>query len=236
MYNVEKYVEQSLRSVLDQQFKDFELIVVDDASSDNSIAIVERFVKSDARIKLIRHEYNQGQGVARNTGVVYACGKYIYFFDSDDLLMPHTFEVLHRAAEQTGAEVVHSTSWFETNEKDDGTFEPRPEYHHSPINSNAWLTRGIALNFSVARKHFFALMHRFYNNFVLRCYKSEELTGDDLINYLVRGMRPMFGESADLAAYFLQGYAMQKVAKENQQRQFFEFLHNHHSSLFPPQK
>ena len=126
VYNVEKYIEQSLRSVLAQQFKDFELIVVDDASPDNSIEIVERLAKSDARIKIVRHEFNRGLGAARNTGMLYARGKYIAFVDSDDLLIENALEIFHRTAEETDAEVVHCTSRLHRFEKADGTFDYDP--------------------------------------------------------------------------------------------------------------
>ena len=126
VYNVERYVESSVRSVLDQTFGDFELIVVDDASPDNSIEIVERLAKSDARIKIVRHEFNRGLGAARNTGMLYARGKYIAFVDSDDLLIENALEIFHRTAEETDAEVVRCTSRLHRFEKADGTFDYDP--------------------------------------------------------------------------------------------------------------
>ena len=112
--NVEPYVEQSMGSVLEQTLKDFELIIVDDGSTDRTLEICQRLASQDGRIKLFRQEKNQGQGVARNVGMTKARGKYIYFFDSDDILLPHALELLHNTAENTNAEVVHTTKHFST--------------------------------------------------------------------------------------------------------------------------
>ena len=114
MYNVEKYVEDSIRSVLGQTFSDFEIIIVDDCSTDGSYEICRRLSHEDSRIKLFRHEKNEGQGSARNMGMKKAHGKYIYFFDSDDILLPNALDILYGTAEKTGAEVVHTTRHFST--------------------------------------------------------------------------------------------------------------------------
>ena len=124
MYNVERYVEESIKSVLNQRFSDFELIIIDDCSTDGSYEICRRLASQDGRIKLFRQEKNQGQGVARNVGMAKARGKYIYFFDSDDILLPNSLELLYNAAETSGADVVNSSSWFEQAETDVGVFEP----------------------------------------------------------------------------------------------------------------
>lgn len=91
VYNVEAYLAQCLDSLLDQSFGDFELIAVDDGSSDGSAAILEKYAASDKRLKIIC-QANAGLGAARNRGLDVARGKYVYFMDSDDLLQPNTFE------------------------------------------------------------------------------------------------------------------------------------------------
>lgn len=132
VYKVELYVEQCVRSILDQTFRDFELIIVDDATPDRSIEICQRFVEVDPRVKIIRHRFNQGVGAARNTGIIQARGKYIYFMDSDDELLPNAFEVLHRAAEETGADVVHSTSFINRYESEPGVFKEQTDIAIDP--------------------------------------------------------------------------------------------------------
>lgn len=85
IYNVEQYLPKTLVNVLDQSFKKFELILVDDGSTDNSGKICDEFAYNDSRIKVI-HQENAGVSAARNTGIKVALGKYIGFVDSDDLI------------------------------------------------------------------------------------------------------------------------------------------------------
>ena len=105
-----------------QTFPDFELIVVDDASPDGSYDICQQFAQSDARIKIVRHKFNRGLSEARNTGMSYARGEYLYFVDSDDMILPNALEVLYRAAKESGADVVHSTCILVRNEESPGVF------------------------------------------------------------------------------------------------------------------
>lgn len=83
VYNVEKYIDKCISSILEQSFKDFELILVDDGSPDNCPAICDSYAKKDSRVKVI-HKQNGGASSARNKGLESANGKYILFIDSDD--------------------------------------------------------------------------------------------------------------------------------------------------------
>ena len=82
-YNVEKYLEAAMESVINQTFSDIEIICVNDGSADNSLQILENYAKQDDRIKLINQQ-NQGVSVARNNGIAAATGEYIMFLDPDD--------------------------------------------------------------------------------------------------------------------------------------------------------
>ena len=81
-YNRAHLLKRAIQSVLNQTYQDFELIVVDDASNDNTEEVVKEL--RDEKIKYIRHRENSGAGVARNTGIRTALGRYIAFQDSDD--------------------------------------------------------------------------------------------------------------------------------------------------------
>ncbi|GIU51727.1 hypothetical protein TUM4438_42350 [Shewanella sairae] len=83
VYNVALFVEDAIQSVLDQSFENFELIIINDYSKDNSLALCQRY--NDARIKIISHQHNQGLSSARNTGIRHALGQYVAFIDSDDM-------------------------------------------------------------------------------------------------------------------------------------------------------
>ncbi|PTB33407.1 glycosyltransferase family 2 protein [Photobacterium phosphoreum] len=87
IYNEEKYLRDSLQSVVDQHFDDFEVLMVNDGSQDNSANICKDFIKIDHRFKLIEQK-NRGLSGARNTGIRHAKGKFIAFLDSDDLWHP----------------------------------------------------------------------------------------------------------------------------------------------------
>lgn len=84
-HNSEKFISQTIQSVQKQSYLNWEMIIVDDFSSDKTIEIVDSFILKDKRIKLIKLEKNSGTGEARNTAIEFATGKYIAFLDSDDL-------------------------------------------------------------------------------------------------------------------------------------------------------
>ena len=84
VYNVEKYLKRAVESVLNQSYKNFEIILINDCSSDGSQAICSEYCEKDPRISLINHSKNKGVSAARNTGYLAANGEYIWFMDSDD--------------------------------------------------------------------------------------------------------------------------------------------------------
>ena len=84
-HNAEKFISQTIQSVLKQSYFNWEMIIVDDFSSDKTTDIVDSFILKDKRIKLIKLEKNSGAGEARNTAIEFTKGKYIAFLDSDDL-------------------------------------------------------------------------------------------------------------------------------------------------------
>lgn len=111
MYNVEKYLSLCISSILNQTFKDFELILIDDCSTDNTLKVAESF--SDSRIRILRNEKNSGApGAVRNIGIDAAQGEYIVFCDSDDAILPEELEVFFNTAEKNNADIVNTTKWY----------------------------------------------------------------------------------------------------------------------------
>src|SRR5512143_290483 len=109
-YNAARFSEGTLRSVLAQTHRELEVIVVDDASTDDSAALVERVAGSDPRVKLLRRTRNAGTpGAPRNEGVAAARGEWIAFLDADDLWHPRKLELQLRALREHGAQMC-STS------------------------------------------------------------------------------------------------------------------------------
>jgi glycosyltransferase involved in cell wall biosynthesis len=92
VYNAEKYLEKAVASILGQSCVDFELIMVDDGSTDGSSAMLESFRQKDARVIVQKHPQNQGIAVALNSGLALARGRYIARMDADDISLPDRFE------------------------------------------------------------------------------------------------------------------------------------------------
>ena len=94
VYNVAKYIERCLLSVLNQTWPDLEVILVNDCTPDNSMEIVRRVVASHPRgavVRCLEHEENRGLSAARNTGISASVGDYLYFLDSDDYISARAF-------------------------------------------------------------------------------------------------------------------------------------------------
>jgi len=85
-YNKEKYIAETINSLINQTFEDWELIIVDDNSTDNTTNIIEEFIQKDARIKLFRNEINKGANYSRNFALNKSLGDYVIYLDADDVL------------------------------------------------------------------------------------------------------------------------------------------------------
>lgn len=91
-YNCEKFIEETVNSVINQTYGNWELLIVDDCSTDNSVEIIRKFCALDERIKLFVNEKNSGAAASRNRAMREATGKWIAFLDSDDLWLPEKLE------------------------------------------------------------------------------------------------------------------------------------------------
>ncbi len=107
VYNVEKYLERCINSLINQSLKDIEIILVDDSSTDSSPQICDILANKDFRIKVI-HKENEGAGMARNTALQLATGEYIGFVDSDDYIDIDMFKALYEKAEKYNSDLVMS--------------------------------------------------------------------------------------------------------------------------------
>lgn len=101
VYNVEKYFSRCLDSILNQTFQDFEILIVNDLTPDNSIKIAETFAEQDKRIRILHNDENSGAGWSRMVGYTNAKGEYITFCDPDDYLPKNALEVLYTAMIET---------------------------------------------------------------------------------------------------------------------------------------
>lgn len=124
VYNVEKYLKEAIEASTNQTYKNLEIILVDDGSTDSSGKICDEYAKIDSRIKVI-HQENKGLSGARNTGLDNATGKYIMFSDSDDTFELDACEKLYNFIEKTDADYVVGNY---TNMDEDGTKWEKPVF------------------------------------------------------------------------------------------------------------
>lgn len=121
VYNSLGFIEKTLESVLNQTFRNFEIIVVDDNSSDRSYEILKRISKKDHRVRIFRNDQNHGVAQTRNRGIELARGKYIALLDSDDIWLPEKLERQIAFMQEKGCSLTYCSYGF--TDKNDNTIE-----------------------------------------------------------------------------------------------------------------
>lgn len=123
VYNREKLVEECLDSLIAQTYKNLEIILIDDGSTDNTLNICKKYANNDSRFKIIELSH-KGVSSARNTGLDAAQGEYIFFIDSDDVIHPLLLEALYHSMKENNAEIagspllnVSENKWYKVKEK-----------------------------------------------------------------------------------------------------------------------
>lgn len=112
IYNTEKYLGKCIDSILNQTYRDYELILVDDGSTDRSPAICDYYAGKDQRIKVI-HKKNRGVMCARKAGLMVSCGEYISFVDSDDWMEPDFYSIFMNCCQSTQADIIVASGYQE---------------------------------------------------------------------------------------------------------------------------
>ena len=105
-YNDEKYIAEAIESILNQTYKNFELIIIDDCSKDDNWKIISEYAKKDKRIKAYRNEKNRGISYNLNLAIKKAKGEYIARMDGDDTCTSDRFEIEIKELERTGADLI----------------------------------------------------------------------------------------------------------------------------------
>lgn len=123
VYNVENYISRCIKSIQEQTYKDFEVLIIDDESQDKSIEIVKKLIKNDPRFKIISQK-NRGLGGARNTGIRKANGEYLFFLDSDDYIENDTFSSLINYIYKYEVDIV-VFDYFRVDENGNKLFSPK---------------------------------------------------------------------------------------------------------------
>ena len=148
IYNVEKYIERCVRSLFEQTLDNIEYIFVDDGSPDQSMVIVRQLIKEykdkDLTIKIVTHKQNKGLPSARNSGLAYATGDYIFHCDSDDWMEKDAMEKMFQAAQNAKADIVWC-DWFLSFRNNERTM--RQKGNETPIDCiKAMLAGGMKYN------------------------------------------------------------------------------------------
>lgn len=175
VYNVEKYLSQTLGYITGQTLREIEVICVDDGSTDSSREILKDWREKDARIQILTQQ-NQYAGVARNRGLERAVGKYVIFWDSDDIFEPEALEVLYKKAEKEEADICICAA------------RRYDEQHNTFIASDAYLNKKILPEKNVFNKtdlthHIFSLATNVPWN---KLYRREFLTKHGLEYQAIR--------------------------------------------------
>lgn len=153
-YNAEKYVGESIQSILDQSFKDFEFIIIDDCSKDKTWEIINDFAKKDDRIVVFKNEKNLGIAENRNKLISKANGKYVVWQDADDISLPERIEHQYNFME-SHLDVGISGGWLQFfNEKGNITIQKYDSNDHN-LRKNIFKFSPIAQPASVIRKEVF---------------------------------------------------------------------------------
>lgn len=137
VYNCEKYLEECLESLCSQTYKNTEIICVDDGSTDSSVDLLKSIAEKDSRVKILSQK-NAGAGAARNYGLSVAKGKYIYFFDADDIAVNNLLELAYNRAQETDADIVAFNGYTFTND-DISTKKIKPGYNKNVLGDSSYV-------------------------------------------------------------------------------------------------
>ena len=179
VYNTENYLNDCLASVQSQTLSDIEVLIINDETPDNSMAIAQKYAEEDSRFSIIEHKVNKGLGGARNTGINQAKGEYIFFLDSDDLIPVDSLELLWNASSNGQSDMVFGNmAWFY-------------QHHLSPVEYidtrlKGWQTYLVDNLRNLPTHEFFtgSIANRFIKNDVIKTNKlvfPEKLYFEDMI-------------------------------------------------------
>lgn len=175
IYNVEKYVSRCLDSLINQTLRDIEIIIVNDATPDNSMEVVRKYAGRDSRIQIIDNVQNRGLMSTRRVGYMAATGEYLIFVDSDDWIPENAIEILYNRAVETDADLVSgSMQKVDSNGIYGLPVSSRMEHGNGKIGLfKAVLTRGIIQNIW-AKLYRRALWQEFEYITIEHCTQAED--------------------------------------------------------------
>ena len=160
-HNAERFLEEAIQSVISQTVTDWELLVIDDCSSDNTRQIAAEFAQKDPRIRLLANEQNMGVAKTRNRGLDLCSGQYVALLDSDDYWKPQLLEKMISRAKETEADIVYCSYELVSKEGEkvckDFLVPPTTRFEDS-------IVRSVISCSTVLLTKQFAMTHRFPTN------------------------------------------------------------------------
>ena len=141
VYNVEKYLERCVKSIVAQTYKDLEILLIDDGSTDKSGKMCDEFLQTDSRIKVF-HKQNGGLSDARNYGIEHSAGEFISFVDSDDYIDEKMLETLHRLITENDADLAVCSAMDVFEGKEVTQVKEIKEFNLNKVESYKYMLRG----------------------------------------------------------------------------------------------
>lgn len=181
VYNVETYLRRCLDSVCAQSFRDFEVICVDDASSDNSYQVLYEYSQKIGFVHIIKNERNRGLSYTRNIGLEHANGRYVYFLDSDDAITPDCLKKSYDAAEKTDADIIVFGAMEKCEKRPDVLYTIPKEMCNKTWNGKKLYVTLYQTVGVIAPVQFKLWRKEFLSNYALRFY--EGIYHEDLLFY-----------------------------------------------------
>ncbi len=184
VYNVEACIEKSVKSIINQTYKEFEYILIDDGSQDKSIEIAESLLKnSDINYKILRQK-NSGVSAARNLGIKNAQGKYITFLDSDDYFHNEFIELMYKKAEETECDVVFC-DYSEVDGKDNILVKNRTKYVQDFIDGRSAALKQLSDHITIGMRSAIYRSSVIKDNDIL--FDSNRKYGEDMV-FIVKAL------------------------------------------------
>lgn len=214
-YNCERFIDQTIKSVLAQTYSDWEMIIIDDCSTDNSYQIALEYASKDSRIKVIRNEVNSGAAVSRNNALDIAKGEYIAFLDSDDLWESDKLEMQLKFMQENNCDFCYSR-------------------YDLIDENNASLNKTAKI---VKRLSYFKYLHHCYTGCLTVMYKysiTKDIRSFNIKNnndyglflQIVKRTKRAMGMNEVLAHYRIRKSGISRK-KLNKVKPYFELMHNH---------
>lgn len=235
LYNASNFIDETLQSVLAQTYDNWELLVVDDVSTDNSAAIVQKYAAKDNRIQLIQQNKNLGAGHARNTGIKNATGRYIAFIDADDIWLPNKLELQLEFMQKNGLAFTYSGQLLiDENGKEKGKFMTKAEItYRSMLKTCSVGCCTVVYDTKILNKQYFATQHG-QEDYILWLQIMKQIgTSKGIIEPLAK-YRAVSGavSSNKIAAAKRQWKVYRELEKLNLLQSSYYFLHYAVNAVF----